>query len=127
MAQEEQGVMFSDPGTYRAMLEPHGSVEEANAAATAFFDGVKELRKKYRMPNVLIVADVLYLTEDGEEINGRLSSMLGDSVHAEDLAAYAHGYETARRQERHSAMLRQTLKSHRDSAGEDGERKPRKR
>lgn len=127
MSQETMSQLFKDPANYRAMLEPHGSVDEANAAASAFFDGVMELRKKFRLPNVLVVADVHYLAEDGEEIIGRLSSMIGDAVHAEDLAAYAHGYETARRQERHSAMLRQTLKSHRDSASADGEAKPRKR
>lgn len=116
-----QRALFNDAANYRAMLEPHESVDAANEAANAFFEGVAELRKKHRLPNVLIVADVHYLGEDGADAEGRLSSFLGDSNHAEELAAYAHGYETARRQERISAMTRHVLRTNRESAAVEGE------
>jgi hypothetical protein len=123
-----QRQMFADPANYRAMLEPHESVDAANEAANAFFEGVAELRKNHRLPNVLIVADVHYLAEGGTETPGRVSSFLGDVLHAEELAAYAHGYETARRQERIGAMTRMVLQTNRTSAALEGEdRAPRRK
>lgn len=66
MSQETMSQLFKDPANYRAMLEPHGSVDEANAAASAFFDGVMELRKKFRLPNVLASLALAFAEATGD-------------------------------------------------------------
>jgi hypothetical protein len=84
-----------DPATYRSMLEPHASAAEADQALNDFVEDVRAARAKYKLPNVLIVADVNYMN-DGEETSGRVCVNIGDSHHGYPLAAFAYGYEKAK-------------------------------
>ena len=90
----------NDPANYREMCVPHGSADEANAALDLFFDEVAAARKRHRIPNVLLTLEVRHLDAEGGEVEARASLSFGDSAHAEGLAAFALGFERAKREER---------------------------
>lgn len=89
---------ITDPENYRKMSEPFASADEANAALKEFMAGVRELRKKHRIADVLTVVAVNAKYESGE---GRAIThgFNGNSQNAEGMAAYAYGQESADRRE----------------------------
>ena len=95
-----------DEANYRRLNEPKASPDVANAEIAEFFREARELRQKYKLPDVLIVvaATVMYPDGAGE---GRVMTYahFGDSREAETMAAYAYGAETAERRSIIARML----------------------
>lgn len=101
---------YQDPKTYREMLVPHESRDVAAEQADAFIEGVRELRKKHRMANVLLVVEIRY-EAGGEETNGMVSAHLGDTLQAEPMAAFAYGFQASASRERNERVLREAGKA----------------
>lgn len=99
-----------NPKLWREMNEPHESVEVANEAARAFYDGVKALREQHRMADVVIVTQMRFMQTDGAEGEGLTMLALGDSLHAESMAAYAYGKCVEQRQSMISSLLKGFIK-----------------
>lgn len=83
---------IKDPSLYRRMSEPHESIETANAAWLAFYDDVRAVREKHRIPDVLIVAELAFIN-NGEEAHAPVCSTIGNARIAVELAAFAYGQE----------------------------------
>jgi hypothetical protein len=93
-----EGKLFKDPKTYREMCVPFESADVAEKAITAFFEEVREVRIKHKMPDVLLVVSLSWMSE-GEELPTMALVHNGDSNKAEGMAAFALGHESARREE----------------------------
>ena len=83
----------SDPALYREMSVPHESADTANAAVQAFAEDVAAARKKHRIRDVLVVAQ-LGVTCGETEKDAATSFSFGDQGRIVELAAYAYGAET---------------------------------
>lgn len=93
-----------DPATYAAMAVPFENAEAANVAIEAFHKELGELRRKYKITNLVGVASGEYLA-DGEPTTFMLPMLWGDAYKAEAMAAWLLGHEQAARQERVMSML----------------------
>lgn len=80
----------NDPKTYREMAVPFADGETANAALSAFYEGVTELRKKHRIKNAIVLCEVGYIV-DGQEVDGSSKLLLGSSEEHLLMLAYAYG------------------------------------
>jgi hypothetical protein len=98
---------FTDVETWRHCNEPHESIEKANEAIRAFLDGVGELRKQYRIADVLTVARIVVADDDGEERLAITQHFYGDMTREESMAATAYGRASAARQRMISDCLRE--------------------
>lgn len=87
------------PATYRECSVPKPP-EQAQADWDAFCNAVYELRVKYRIPDVYLLARVLVQYEEGREGVAHTRAHFGDELNAEQMTAWAFGYEQAQRQER---------------------------
>lgn len=94
-----------DPELYREISKPFPSAEAASEAIDAFYDELYELRRKHKIPDVLVVMQVNGMTRDGQEGTMILSGMIGGAMYEESLAAYALGEASARRQEKIAAII----------------------
>ena len=94
------------PGLYRRMCEPFENYEEANAAWSAFYEGVRELREKHRIKDLYFVAEIAIVHDDESERQAMMSAHVGDSTRRLLLAAY--GYHES--QAAHEDMLVQVGK-----------------
>jgi hypothetical protein len=94
-----------DPTLWREMQEPHESLSATNAAVEGFFEELGALREKYRLADVVVVGRVVYLDEQGGEVEAMTTSVYGESLRAESMAAYAYGSFAAKRQRAISDML----------------------
>lgn len=86
--------LIHDPKLYRELSQPFASVEAASEALDKFNSEVRELRSKYRIPDVVILTSVNIDYPDGE------ASAIGISHHgspavAQSIASYAAGYYAA--------------------------------
>ena len=81
----------SDAENYRKLSVPKPSIEQANKDIAAFFEDLAELRKKHSIMDVLCVAQINVIYEDGEEGNPITYSHFGDQTKALAMAAYAMG------------------------------------
>lgn len=86
-----------DPKTYRACQEPK-SEAQCDADWAAFAEVVYAARVKFRIPNVLVIAKLNVVLDDGEEGIYHARLLCGSSLEAEALAAWGYGYEQAERQ-----------------------------
>lgn len=104
-------VGVNNPSLYRELSVPFAGPEQADAALSAFYTELYELRVKHRVQDVLIVvqASVKYPDEDEGEVCSCVH--FGKDDNAENLAAYALGYLGAQRQERTAKMLSRAGKS----------------
>ena len=112
--QRELPGLVHDPANYRAMSEPHESMEALNKAIEKFWDGVYALRNECRLPDVYIVIAANVMSGDGE---GRVMGVLhaGDEAQREPMTAYAFGGETVERQERIAKYVGKFLKKQKNT------------
>ena len=93
----------SDPALYREMSVPHESAESANAAVQAFAEDVAAARKKHRIRDVLVVAQLGVMCGETEK-DAATSFSFGDQGRIVEMAAYAYGAETEAHTERLSRL-----------------------
>jgi hypothetical protein len=106
-AKQEPLFSFNDPATYRKMAEPYPSMDEAQAAVEAFFNGVAELRKQHKITTMCMVIKGSALKQDGDgEAEFFLTCGLGNSLEFEGMLAYGLGREQSSRQQRIGSMLK---------------------
>lgn len=94
-----------NPKLYRELSEPHESVESLNTDLNAFFADFGELRKKYRLRDVVAIVNTSYLAKDGEEIEGGTHVGYGNSMNHEMMLAHCLGQVQSERQEAMARML----------------------
>ncbi len=81
--------IIKDFGTYRRLLAPHDSADAARAAMNAFWGEANALRKKYGIPDVLVVMQANAIVDGHEELI-RGCGHWGDESHGAALAAHAY-------------------------------------
>ena len=96
---------ISDPANYREMLKPFPDIAAAEAAAQAFHNDVRELRKKHKIPDVVFAYEMSAMMVDGKESVFLNSFTCGSQLKEEYLAAFAFGQATSR----HSEMVARAL------------------
>ncbi len=94
----------NDPQNYRTLnvAAPIATVEQR---INDFYEEFYTLRNKYQLPNVYVIVRANVLYEGGEEgvVTSRL--MAGFEANAEEMTAWALGYEQSQRQERIARIL----------------------
>jgi hypothetical protein len=97
---------YTDVATYRELSQPFGSTDACNAALKAFYEDVREARKKHKIRDVLVVTSgsVTYEGDDGEGEWVTMASF-GNSATVPSLAAYAYGQATAEEREHLNKLL----------------------
>ena len=101
---------FNDPATYRELTEPHANSNAASDAYEGFVKELKELRKKYRIPDLAWSALIRLVDDDGTEGTCMVYGNLGDHSLAECLTAFAWGKASGERQKRVSDVLKQAAR-----------------
>ena len=97
-----------DPEQYRELSTPFESRDEAIEAFSNFFEGLAALRKKYKIPDLLIVVQVTAL---GTHLEGSPEGVFevcmgwGNPVNELPLAAFAYGQKKAEHAELMSTIL----------------------
>ena len=86
-----------DYAGYQELSVPFESVGLANDAVNAFFRDVRELRKKYKLPNVYTILAGLAVGDDGAVGEWITSQHHGDSFKCESMTAWSFGKEAETR------------------------------
>lgn len=94
-----------DPENYHKMSEPFESKEAISTALTAFNDELSELRKKYKIADILVTIQDSIKYEDGNIGQVMLTLSFGNSLNIPVLAAYAHGQAQAESREHINKLL----------------------
>jgi hypothetical protein len=81
----------SDGALYEELSKPFENADAANAALKAFVSEMREVRKKHKMKDVLMVCAVSLTYADGQVGEAQVSTMHGDHLKEEALAAFAYG------------------------------------
>lgn len=68
-----------NPSLFRKLSEPHESLDAADAEVAAFFQGVKALREKHKLVNVVVIVE-LNVTVEGDELVSGASAHWGSSM-----------------------------------------------
>ncbi len=95
----------SDPDNYAAMAVPYESTDAADEALTKFYEEVSDLRKKYKVTDVLIVTKGSVKFEDGKIGDFMNHSHLGNSLNQLSMSAYAYGQIQAVHEETISKLI----------------------
>ena len=82
---------YSDPENYLKMSEPFENAEAAEEALRGFYKELGELRKKYKLRDVLIVTNDSIKQDGGETGEIMQWTNFGNSKHTIHMAAYAFG------------------------------------
>ena len=85
----------ANPELYRKLSEPFQSNQEADVEMQAFMEGVKALREKHLLPDVVILIQANVKTEDGEEAIFQAVAGFGDPMRRVTMLAQALGREQA--------------------------------
>ncbi|HXP52144.1 MAG TPA: hypothetical protein VN922_19465 [Bacteroidia bacterium] len=80
-----------DVKNYHELSKPFESEEQANEKLNAFFDEIYELRKKYKVPDVLITIKADVMGEEGSASSFFSSHSYGAAANALSMAAYTYG------------------------------------
>jgi hypothetical protein len=94
----------NDPDNYAKMSIPFESTEAANEALSNFHKELGELRKKYKIPDLLIVTKGS-VKHDGETGDWMQHSSYGSSLNQLTMAAYAYGQLQAEHKELISKLI----------------------
>jgi hypothetical protein len=95
---------ISDPDNYAKMSVPFENADAANEALSKFFDEIDVIRKKYKIPDVLIVTKGEIVFEEG--IGSFMQhSNFGNSLNVLAMAAYVYGRSEQEHKERISKLL----------------------
>ena len=73
---------INDPGLYRRMCEPFKSGDEANEHVEAFFGSVRELRERFKITDVVLVAQISFKDGEAEKI-AQATLQIGNPANAE--------------------------------------------
>lgn len=93
-----------DSKNYHAMAIPFESEEEANKAVASFFEELGELRKKYKIRDLLVI--IYGSTKNGDSEGEFMNSMgFGNSLNQLPMAAFAYGKE----KQEHSEIISKLL------------------
>ena len=82
--------MKPNPKLYRELNVPTTRAD-LQVRADAFFKELEELRKKYRIPDVLFVMQAPFISDDGVEGAGTTHGAFGDPLRTALLAAFIYG------------------------------------
>ena len=82
---------MEDPKLYREMSQPHASRKAAADAADAFFDDLREIRKKHRIADVAAVIQIPYAEADGAERHVLITTHNGHVANNLPMLAQAFG------------------------------------
>jgi len=86
--------VVQNPKLYRELSVPFESAEAANAALTAFYEEVRELRKKHKITDLHLICQVSanFKDDDGED-EGQLMAVchFGSELMIEGMTGYAFG------------------------------------
>lgn len=95
----------SDPKNYHEMSKPYKDKDEANDSWAKFYSEVSDLRKKYKVTDLLVVSSSYVTYEDGEVGQIMIHMGYGDMSKQTHLAAYAYGRTQAEEKERLNKIL----------------------
>lgn len=110
-------MQHNDPATYKLCSTPHATPEEATSALEAFFADLAEIRKRHRIANVVLVAEVNVDAGEDVQPEPRLATFsLGDSTRHLQLAAVGYGQQ----QELQRKSVEQYMRLGAASAGKAG-------
>ncbi len=85
----------NDPDNYNKLSIPFESVDLANEALSNFHKELSDLRKKHKIPDVLVVTKGSVRHADGEIGDFMQHSSYGSSLNQLPMAAYAYGQTKA--------------------------------
>lgn len=85
--------LIADPALYRELDVPFPNREALIAALDGFDTEFRELRKKYRLPDVYCIIRAVRLDESGKEHEGYATLSCGSDVHSAAMTAWASGRE----------------------------------
>jgi hypothetical protein len=88
-----------DYAGYLELSVPFESVGLANEAVNAFFRDVRELRKKYKLPNIYTILAGLAVGDNGVVGEWITSQHHGDALKCESMTAWALGKEAETRRD----------------------------
>lgn len=94
-----------DADNYYKMSEPFESADKANEAVGKFRDELDELRKKYKIRDILLVFYDSVRYEDGTVAEFMSTAHFGNSLNCLPMAAYVYGQEQAEHRERINKMI----------------------
>lgn len=92
-------IVTNDPENYIKMSEPFESPENANEALSEFHKEVSDLRKKYKITDVVIITKGSVKYPDGKIGEFMNHSSFGATMNVEPMTAYAYGQASADRRE----------------------------
>jgi hypothetical protein len=92
-----------NPACYRECSAPKPP-EQAQQDWEAFCQAVYDLRVKHRIPDLYLVARMVLQYEEGEG-QALTRAHFGDELQAEQMVAWALGYEQCQRQERIASVI----------------------
>jgi len=82
----------SDPKLYRELNVPRPA-SEVEAAAEGFQNELRELRAKYKLPDVYCIVRAVVLNDDGTEGDTMMRFQNGGSLWIVPMTAWAFGFE----------------------------------
>jgi hypothetical protein len=89
----------NNPNNYLDMNQPYESPEIANAAIREFYDKLSELRKEYKISDILVIIKDSIRYDDGEVGQFMQYSQFGNQLNGESMAAFAYGQLQAEKRE----------------------------
>ena len=94
-----------DPENYYKMSEPFESEDACNDAVAAFHEELRELRKKHRIRDCLVVCYGSTKSEDGSINEFMQYTHMGSTTNEVVMAAYVFGQTQASARERISKLI----------------------
>lgn len=85
----------NDPNNYHEMSKPFENPEQANQAISDFYEDLKAIRKKHKIPDVLVVLEASVIYESGNRGEFMHHVGLGDARNQCALGAFAYGQTQA--------------------------------
>ena len=95
----------NDPDNYYKLSEPFESSDVCNKALTDFHEELGELRKKYKIRDLLVVTYGAVKYKDGKVSDYMLHSGYGNSINQLPMSAYAYGQLQAENRERMNHLI----------------------
>ena len=100
----------NDPENYYKLSEPFESSDACNEALTKFHEELSELRKKYKIRDLLVVTYGSVKYEDGKVSDFMQHSGFGNSINQLPMSAYAYGQLQAENRERMNHLIAGNMK-----------------
>lgn len=94
---------FSDPELYKRLLRPFPSKESADDSYNKFLIEFRELREKYGIPDIVMIARTIYMDND-EKVDDLITINCGDNNLIFPMIATAYDSQKARLLEQFGAF-----------------------